>query len=273
VTTAVGLDVGGTKIAGCRLEPDSLTVEEFTTVPTRPWRDGLEVLADCAAIARRLAVGSSPLGIGVCELVSLQGEITSSFTLPWVGVDLAAAFEPMRLTTVESDARAAGCAEWAAWNASVSSMLFVTVGTGLACTLIDDRGPWLGEHGNAMVLGGVALEDQASGRGLTELLGGVDLRSILSAPSLPPQVVQGARELGLTIGVLVNALDPGVVVIGGGLGRNERFRGLVEQAIRERIYSPVTRAVGIYPSKLGVQGGAIGAALLAHQRSRGSHAH
>ena len=62
---------------------------------------------------------------------------------------------------------------------------------------------------------------------------------------------------------LVNALDPGLVVIGGGLGLVDRYRELAAEAMRPLIFAHNSRGVPVVPAQLGADAGVIGAALAA----------
>jgi predicted NBD/HSP70 family sugar kinase len=75
VTRAVGIDVGGTKIAAGLVDVENGHVLAREELPTRPERGGREVLADCAALARALESGALPIGFGLCELVGLDGRL------------------------------------------------------------------------------------------------------------------------------------------------------------------------------------------------------
>lgn len=264
----IGLDIGGTKIAACRITGATAQVQQFRTIPTRLDKSGPEILADCSRLVAEIAAEEDePIGLGICELVSADGQINSAYSFDWRGLDLTSAFGSHPLALVESDVRAAAFAEWQLTDAiSSKGMIFVVVGTGLACALITPDGMWHGAHGHAMVLGGTGLEDMASGRGLSTLLSTHNLAAAFEQPELPTEILAGANALGSALGVLVNALDPDLVVIGGGLGMNDRYRSLVEASMRAPLYSPITRGVSVRASKLGQQAGALGAALLATNR-------
>jgi len=63
--------------------------------------------------------------------------------------------------------------------------------------------------------------------------------------------------------VLVNALDPAAVVVGGGLGSAPAFADGIAAALRPAIWCDATRDLPVIPTALGEWGGAIGAALAA----------
>ena len=73
-----------------------------------------------------------------------------------------------------------------------------------------------------------------------------------------------AGALGVSIGWLVNVLDPAAIVVGGGLGSapGPYWDQMVASA-REHIWSEASRSVPIVPAALGPAAGLIGAALAA----------
>ena len=81
-------------------------------------------------------------------------------------------------------------------------------------------------------------------------------------------VDDAARRLGLALAALVNALDPGAVVIGGGLGLHDGYRARVEDALRAAVYDPEARDLPVVPAALGADAPVIGAALAAAARAR-----
>src|SRR5262245_53107119 len=93
---AVGLDVGGTKIAGGIVDLATGQLSARHVTPTQPTRGGAAVLATVLAMASELmdeAAGSPLLGsteqrvvgigVGVPELVDPSGAVTSGQTIAW----------------------------------------------------------------------------------------------------------------------------------------------------------------------------------------------
>ena len=103
MTVALGLDVGGTKIAAARVDVERGAILAARRVPTAPERGSDAVLADCRALAARLGDGAAAVGLALCELVDPSGRVRSAETVDWRGADLLAGFD-----CVESDVRAAG---------------------------------------------------------------------------------------------------------------------------------------------------------------------
>jgi len=263
VTHAVGIDVGGTKIAAGLVDLARGSVTERTTAPTAPRRGGAAVLADCAAIALRLGGGGLPVGIGLCELVDLEGRAASSDTIDWLDLDVRGAIAAP-CVVLESDVRAAAAAE-ARFGAGAgrSPFLHVVVGTGASVCLVVDGKPYAGARGHAIVLGAPPVEEVASGAALARLAGVDRAESTLSDPAHTVLVDDAARALGGVLAVLVNALDPELIVLGGGLGGNSAFRERVAAAARERVAYPSLRPLEVVGSQLGDEGGIVGAALAA----------
>jgi glucokinase len=86
---------------------------------------------------------------------------------------------------------------------------------------------------------------------------------VLAHPAWTSLVDEAAAALGQVLAVLVNALDPAVLVIGGGLGSEPLFRERVAEVVRSSIAYPPVPSLEILGSDLGPDGGLVGAALAA----------
>ena len=74
--------------------------------------------------------------------------------------------------------------------------------------------------------------------------------------------------MALGLANLANALDPSVIVLGGGLIQAERaFMGRIREAFAELAEAPGARKVEILPAHFGERAGAVGAGLLAVRRA------
>src|SRR5689334_20082174 len=89
---AIGVDVGGTKIAAGLVALDSGAVLERQSISTHAARGGAAVLDDVVSIAEALIAHASArgrqvrgIGVGVPELVDLAGNITSGHAIAWQG--------------------------------------------------------------------------------------------------------------------------------------------------------------------------------------------
>jgi len=294
----IGIDVGGTKIAAGLVCFPTARIYERQVIPTQPERGSDVVLTDVIALVSRLynrarSRGHEPsgLGIGIPELVDLEGRITSATTVDWRDVT-ASRFHPMSPVVIDADVRAAALAE-ALFGAGKGYRLFlyVNVGTGISCSLVQDEKPFRGARGNALVLGSgpdmalctqcqsiteSVLEDYASGPGIVrryeavtddgsvkqtdEILAAADLHD----PAAMQVVTQAATALGNRVGLLVNVLDPDAVVVGGGLGlAGGMYWQIFQQTARSAIWDANTRGLPIVKAALGCDAGLVGAASLA----------
>jgi glucokinase len=300
---AIGIDVGGTKIAAGLVERSRGRILSQRVTPTLPQRGGQEVLDDAVALARTLMLEAEGqgcvllgIGVGICELVDPQGNVTSSQTVAWRGMPVQAAFEDLAPAVVESDVRAPALAE-ALYGAGKPYRLFcyITVGTGISCCFVQDGRPYAGARGNALILasspltticpncGAVlkpVLEEFASGPALVSRYNaatGAHLErgeEILSAvttgdPEAIAVVQSAGQALGVSVAWLVNVLDPEAVIVGGGLGSaTGLYWDSFVASAREHIWSDTNRDLPILHAALGPDAGIVGAAAAVFQRLR-----
>jgi glucokinase len=300
---AIGLDVGGTKTAGGLVRFPSGEVITRRRVPTGEGRGAGEIFTDAVEIARELA-GALPagcrlagIGLGVPELVDLDGRITTGSVIDWRSEPLADRFRAIGPVWAESDVRAAALAE-AMFGAGRPYRLFVyvSIGTGISSTFVQDGRPFAGARGNAVVLASspistlcpkcetwvrTPLEEFASGPGIVRRynLGqprapASQAEQVLAAasagdPSAARVVREAGEALGAAVGLLANVLDPHAIVIGGGLGLagGLYWESLVDST-RRHIWADTTRNLPILPAALGSGAGFVGTAAHAWLRSR-----
>ena len=185
---ALGIDVGGTKVA-LGLVDAAGRVMETSRIKNRTADSADGLLKRVTDEARRLArtAGSdevAAVGVGLCELIDLQGQVRSSASVPWSRQQILDALSPIGPVVVEADVRAAALAE-ARFGAGqdYDSFAFVTVGTGISSCLVLGGVPYAGSHGTAQLLGSgpitmtcpdcgvrrrVSLENLAAGPALVE---------------------------------------------------------------------------------------------------------
>jgi glucokinase len=262
MSMALGLDVGGTKIAAARVDLERGTILAARRIPTAPRRGSDAVLADCRALAAELGDGLA-VGLAICELVDKDGRIRSAETVDWRGADLSGTFD-----VVESDVRVAALAE-SRFGAGHDEpdFLYVSVGSGISHCLMTEAGPRLGVRGAAIGTGAPLVEEWSSGLALARRTGHESAEDALADRAAAAVVEDAARRLGVTLAMLVNALDPGAVIVGGGLGLHDGYRERVEAAMRAAIYDPDARRLPVLPAGLRADAPVIGAALAAAARA------
>lgn len=163
---AIGIDVGGTKVALGLLDAADLRLLESVVIPTGRERGGKAVLADIRATAgelaeRAAALGRRVSGIGlvVPEIVSLAGEIVSSAVIPqWNELPVAEVLSEIAPVLIEADVRAAAFAETVLGaGQGYDYLVFVTVGTGISYTAVYQGRPIAGSRGGALNIGTTIL--------------------------------------------------------------------------------------------------------------------
>lgn len=297
---ALGIDVGGTKIAGAIVDLATGALTARRQVPTDYHRGGAAILADTLALARDLAdeaqrLGLRPqaLGVGVAELVDRQGRVFSDHRIRWTGLDVAGTLGAVLPTVISADVRAAALAE-ARFGAGrgLSDFYFVTIGTGVSGVLVLDGVPYAGSRGAALVIansmerhlcpacGHVTtgmVEDAASGPGLVAALGrGGVAEDVLAAATAGDQAAlhaidHAAAPLGRVLALLADGLDPQAIVFGGGLGSapGPYFTALT-RAIRAGLWDGVPNPLILTQAALGPDAGLIGAACAIVTQNRES---
>jgi glucokinase len=298
---AIGLDIGGTKIAAGVVLWPSGEILQRTIIPTKPARGGEAVLKDTLDLARQLydwARGKGTevagIGAGVAELVDCDGNVTSSCTIHWRDVPVQARLSEIAPAQVESDVRAAAVAE-AMFGAGRGHRLFayVTVGTGISSCLVQDGRPLKGAKGNAITLSSSplstvcthcgaklrpVLEEFSSGPAIARRFAQATkaqnkecadsceavFRAASSGDKDATEILTSAGEaLGVSLAFLVNVLDPEMVVVGGGLGMaGGLYWDAFERSCREHIFADDSRGLPIVSARLGTDAGLVGAAAV-----------
>lgn len=243
---AVGIDIGGTKIAAGVVDPEGKVLAR-REVPT-PVDDRQTLVDAITGIARDLASehAVAVVGIGVAGLVDRAGE-TVRFA-----AHLPLADEPLRgevatavglPVMVDNDANAGGWAE-ARFGAArgAQDAVFVAVGTGIGGAIVIDGQLRRGWQGTSGEIGHMIVErdgrpcpcgsrgcweQYGSGRALLRAAreAGFDVAHGAAITAAAVDGDQRAQQvlaeiggwLGVGIASLVAVLDPEVVVVGGGV--------------------------------------------------------
>lgn len=254
------MDIGGTKIAAAIIDVSTGKVRKSLRIPTPPSGNREEVLQAIRSTVTALEpMGRLPIGIGVCEFVDNAGAILSSYSVDLKHVDVAAEFADLGDVFVGSDVRAGAIAEFRFGAArGTASTFYVSAGTGISSCLLLHGMPINGAHGVAIVLGAPPIEIQASGRELDRRR----QESELTENQLHELVVEAGRQTGEVVATVVNAIDPELIVIGGGLGISEPFFSSLADTVALLAHKDVPNPYRVVPAELGAEAGVIGAALL-----------
>jgi glucokinase len=160
--SAIGVDVGGTKCLGVRIDDAGAVVAEHR-VATPQSGDGRELVDAVAAVARELLDGGAlPVGVGVPGLVDHDGVLRFAPNIRGVVElavrrDVAAQLDVPVL--VDNDAT---CAAWGervvGGGEGRDHMILVTLGTGIGGGIVVDGALWRGAHGFAGEIGHMVVD-------------------------------------------------------------------------------------------------------------------
>jgi glucokinase len=282
---AIGVDIGGTKIAAGIVSFPEGAVLTRQTIPTLAHRRGEEILSDLENLIRHLIAQSrepiGAIGLGICEIVTKTGLLASDCAVHWSNLSVDRRLGALAPTIIESDVRAAATAE-ALFGAgrNADPFLYVTIGTGISSCLVLNGEPYAGARGATGTLASgpfpsfnppanLTLEQFASGPALAQRYGVASAQEVLAAAtSGDPRAIEvvrtAAEALGGSLGWLINILDPTLVVLGGGLGlASGLYRETLTAACRRNIWWPAHRDLPIVSAATGLDGGLIGAGAAA----------
>lgn len=293
--TIIGIDIGGTKCAIVRAGADGAPVElrRFATTTV------VETLARLFSAVADAKPGAAPVFGVACggPLDSAAGVILSPPNLPgWDRIDIV-----RELTTrfggrafLMNDANAGALAEWRFGAArGCRNVIFLTHGTGMGAGLILDGRLYEGTTGDAGEVGHLRLapdgpvgygkpgsfEGFCSGGGLAlqaRTHGGfgthATARDLIEAaragnPEALGILAASGHFLGQALAVLVDILNPDVIVLGSLYARaGEFFATGMRQALAAEALPRPLQACRIVPATLGEQIGNYAAVAVAQYR-------
>ena len=278
MTFCLGIDIGGTKIAGAVVSEDGQIVRQARVLTPAP-EGGPAVLRAALGLAHALWENNiQAVGIGTGGIVdATRGVVLSaSDILPgWAGTDVDGAFEAAFAVPafVDNDvnALAAGEARWGAARGARTAVV-VALGTGVGGAVLLNGKLHHGAHFAAgeigrMIIGNDStLEDGANGAALHVLRQQLDpawdgTHWDANDPFTLRALAETGEQLGLGLVNICALLDPDVIIIGGGLSAwGDSLLEPARAVLRKRLPflpCPVVRVA------LGPDASVVGAAALA----------
>lgn len=219
----------------------------------------------------------SCLALAVSGVVDPGGRILVSHNFPeWEGVDLAGLLsgEFGCAAVVENDIRLAALAEFRLGAARhVDDVAYVFAGHRVSLGLIIDGKIRRGKHSVAgeIGLGGFAFSSQVDSTGKLRWSSAESGEQVFRAAAAgdraaSEEIVRFAQGLAVGVAIVTMAVDPDLVIVGGGLSlAGEELLGPLRRAVNAEITLPVEPE--IVPSQLGAESVALGALSLAAQRA------
>lgn len=291
-TVFAAVDVGATKVA-TGLFTQKMEVLYRQELPTRSGPHGIADVGfhqTMSAVRSMLDFAqekawSTPSGaIGVPEYVNPDGQLFTRECIDWQeqptdNLPRISSFP----WVIDSDVRCAALAEaLVGAGQDMSSVLYVTVSSGISSCLVADGATWTGHRGAAIGIGmfptathetDATLEQYASGLGLTrrynqsasiEATNAKEVAARAADEALAASIIHSSGEsLGAALAMSAELLDPEVIIMGGSLWENCReYRHAAEVAYR-RFHQHPNNAPVILTGSLGNDRGLIGAAIRA----------
>ena len=303
---AIGVDIGGTRLRAATVDVHGTVLElEITDRPSGSGAAlGDQMATIVAELAARFGP-DLPVGIAIASLVDAEGRLVMAPNLGLAGFPLRERVAGVlgRDVVVVNDAAAACLAEAHLGGArDHDDVVLLTVGTGVGGGALVAGQPLRGAHGMATEFGHIVvaeggrrcpcgthgcLEAYASGRAVGDIAaerladgrtstalahepvvdGAAVTRAARDGDALAVEVItEAGRWLGVGIASLVNALDPGIVLVGGGAGEAmaDWMLPAARAAAEPRVLGHQGRTLPeITSAVLGDEAGVVGAALLA----------
>ena len=290
---AIGIDVGGTKIAAGVIDREGRIqrrVERPTPADSRD--EFLELLDE---IVDELRVeGVEAIGFGLPSTIDQRtGRVVGSVHVPLNDFDFRDhASERFSIpVALDNDGNAAAIAEWKIGaGRGASHMIMLTLGTGVGGGLILDGKPYRGWVGAGAEIGHMVLEyggepcsgnctghghfeqvssGRAADRKAEELLGpdATGRELVGAARQGNEEALEAVREigrkLGAALGSLVNIFNPELIVIGGGFSQaRDLFLEPALETMKVEALPPGRDLVRVVPALLGPDAGLVGAGFV-----------
>ena len=292
----IGVDVGGTKVAAAIVAHDgslAARLERHTEIASE---EALLAQLDALVEKLRSEADVAALGFGIPSRIDQRrGRAVASVNVPLMNVDFR---DRMRErhglpVAIDNDANAAAIAERHAGAArGADDVVLLTLGTGVGGGLILGGAPYRGATGSGAELGHVVVEldglpCRCGGRGhlesyATGLAADGFARERIGPESDAHDLVRRAkagehealellaevgRYVGAAVASFVNALEPELVVIGGGYGEaaGEFLLPSAREVIARDALPPGRDTLRIVEAELGGDAGVIGAGMIAFE--------
>jgi fructokinase len=273
----LGVDVGGTKIEVVVLDADgSERLRRRITTPQREYPAALAMLAEQVLLAEKDAGSRCSVGIGMPGLVSPDtGIVANAYNTPYNGHPLKQDLEKKldRELRFANDANCFALSEAIDGAARGARVVFGAIlGTGVGGGIVVGERVLAGRHGIAAEWGHTPLpwmtEDEHPGplcncgrRGCIEqFLSGPAKNRSRDEIGEEAAMARYEDRLARAFSMVINVLDPDVIVVGGGVSKHGRLYTNVPPLLRKYVYcenprTPIVHAM--HGDASGVRGAAM----------------
>ncbi|MBT4645738.1 MAG: ROK family protein, partial [Pelagibacteraceae bacterium] len=214
------------------------------------------------------------IGIGVPELIDNKGIIRGDYNFNWLNKNLADNFPKKFKVIVDSDVRCHLRAEKLYGHGkNAKNFIYINIGTGLSYAHFKNNEIYSGANGFAIHFASskITLFDPKRNKKISLIpedfySGKFIMTYFKKNKNIKKQKVileNIADSLGSLIGNLINTVDPGFIVLGGGVVLNNiEFRKMLINYSHNYIFFKDIKKIKILVSKLKIDTGVLGAAAI-----------
>lgn len=286
MSVAIGVDVGGTKIAAAAVAGDQILARRQLQTDAQAPSAIVAAVTKVVLELRAAAPAAVAVGVGAAGLVDLDGRIVAAPHIAWTDLPLRdmVADRVGLPVVVDNDANVAAWGEYVhGAGAGRGDQVLLTIGTGIGGGLVLGGRLYRGANGFGAEIGHMLVdadgppcacgargcfETLASGGAIGAETGEEALRGDAEAVA---RVAEAGRWLGIGCASLINIFDPDIVIVGGGAAARlgelllAPARASLDNAV---MYADVRAIPPLVSASLGADAGVVGAAALAAAATR-----
>ena len=272
----IGIDIGGTKTSIGIVDITKGKVISKIIIPSKKFKNDNKNLNSIIYNTINLIDKKNikHIGIGVPELINNKGIIKGSYNFKWNNKNLINFFPSKFKVVVDSDVRCHLRAEkFYGHGKKLKNFIYLNIGTGLSYSHFKDNKIYSGANGYAIHFASskITLYNPLNNKKISltpeEFYSGKAIMSFLKKyknTKIQNVILKNiAESLGSLIGNLINSVDPGAAVVGGGvIINNSKFKNLLIKYSRNYILSEDIKKIKFLTSKLKNDTGLLGAAAI-----------
>ena len=272
----IGIDIGGTKTIIGIVDITKGKVIKKISISSKQFQNDKEnlnsIVSNTMDLIGKLKI--KKIGIGVPELIDNKGIIRGDYNFNWLNKNLADNFPRKFKVIVDSDVRCHLRAEKLYGHGkNAKNFIYINIGTGLSYAHFKNNEIYSGANGFAIHFASskITLFDPKRNKKISlipeDFYSGKSIITYFKKnKNIKKQKVileNIADSLGSLIGNLVNTVDPGLIVLGGGVVlKNIEFRKMLINYSHNYIFFKDVKKIKILVSKLKNDTGVLGAAAI-----------
>jgi len=286
MSLVIGVDIGGTKIKGILVDEKGNVINSYERL-TEAFKSRKEILANLLEVVDKLRVsGVESIGFATPGFELPNGRMACMPNIKKLeGFKLRKDLEKKTklIVFLENDANCFALAEQRRGSAKgCKNVVGVIIGTGVGGGIIIDRKIYRGAIGGAGEIGHTKLVVNNEVKEVEDLISGPNIvkryEQLSGKKADSPTVILDRKDesaikvygefilyTGLFFANLINAFNPEVIVVGGGVSNIDFYKD-VAQTVKKYAHPELEKACRILKNRLGDDSGVIGAAELAFSR-------